>query len=109
MPDDNGISEVTAEVGPGGLKLGGKSKQMAELIAIASACGTILVGYMLYAHAQDSKDRDTQIATAITKLADSQSKQAEAFREMTCLISLPQDKREAEFSSPFGMCKRIAR
>ncbi len=108
MSEEDNTSELTAEVGPGGLKFGGKSKQMAELVAIVSAVGTILVAYMLWTHDASSKDRDKAYSDAIAKLAAAQERTVAATREMTCIISLPQDKREQEFASPFGLCKRVS-
>lgn len=86
-----------------------RGKRTAEFIAILSLCLLFLLGYVLWEHKADARDTGVSLRDAIKAMAEAQREGTVAQREMNCLISLPQDKREAEFYSPNSLCKRMAR
>ena len=109
MSEDNGNTEFTASVGPTGASVSGKGRKVSEIIAILSTIGVVLMAYMLHVHGVQSEKTDTAIAISIKELAKAQQDLVSAQREQTCILVLPQDKREQEFHSQFGLCKRLTR
>lgn len=84
--------------GPGGIsaKLGGK--RVAEIVAILSLVALAVLGYTVYMmHGTLSG-----VSSAIRDLAQAQ-------RELTCIISRPQDEREKEYLHPNSFCKQMGR
>lgn len=81
--------------GPGGwgAKLGGK--RMAELISILLGVVMLALGVMTYKMME-------QVSAAITSLSQAQ-------RELTCIISRPQEEREREYLNANSFCKQIGR
>lgn len=53
----------------------------------------------------DAMAKTTQ---AIEKMTASHEKMIAAQRQTTCLLSLPEDKRQQEYFSPNSMCNRIS-
>lgn len=92
MGDCNESIEVS---GPGGFaaKLGGK--RMAELISIILGIVMLAMGIMTYRMME-------QVSIAITGLSQAQ-------RELTCIISRPQEEREREYMSSNSFCKQMGR
>lgn len=106
MNEDSGAgTEVSVETPVG--KLATKNVKAIEVLSLGGVAAASLMIYMLYQHMSEAKEASAAVAGAISKLADSQVKAVHAQRELTCIISLPQDKREQEFNSPFGFCKRV--
>jgi hypothetical protein len=103
-------SEVDVKAGP--VSFRAKSKYMAEIVAAASLTGVLLLGYVLYQH-------DLQTQTAFRDISSSTK---EVFRDLsltnkaivsemrmqTCLASLNEAERKAEYVAPWGFCKRMA-
>lgn len=81
--------------GPGGFaaKLGGK--RMAELISLMLLLVVLAMGTMTYRMME-------QVSGAITGLSQAQ-------RELTCIISRPQEEREREYLSQNSFCKQMGR
>jgi len=86
--------EATA---PGGFKVRVRGYDI--IVVIATVIMT-MVAYMVYEHKIEAHASSSNIANAMRDLASAQ-------REMACIISLPQERREQEFISPNGFCKRI--
>jgi hypothetical protein len=89
-------AEITA---PGGFKIRARGY---DLLVTASVVVVGLVAYMLYEHKSETATSTALLTGAIRELSAAQ-------REMTCVISLPQERRELEFNSPNSLCKRISR
>lgn len=100
--------EFTASAGATGVSLSAKGKKASEVVAILSAIGVCLLAYMLFIHGEQAKETNAAVAASIKELASAQRNSVAAQREMTCIISLPQEKREAEFAAPYGFCKRMS-
>lgn len=111
-------TEVTATAGPGGVSGGLKTKHAAEFVSVLSLLALSMLTYAYWKHDQQTEVAMSSIATAMKELAKGQQDATNSLtkaqqdsiaaqRELTCIISLPQDRREAEFTSPYGFCKRI--
>ena len=104
-------SEVSVTTPAGGVGI--KSKNMAELISVAAMICLVLLSYVLWEHKNEARasiaDTNKAISDAFRELAATNKAMVEAQREMNCLIAMPQDRREAEFRSMDGLCKRISR
>lgn len=84
-----------------------RGKKTAELIATLSLAALLILGYVLWGHTQDSvQDRHERIKY-VEMLAIGLNNMAKAQREMACIISLPPERREAEYKTPDSFCKRI--
>lgn len=84
--------EVT---GPGGIGAKLNGKRMAETITLVLVLVVLGISYMSYMAMQ-------QVSSAITGLSQAQ-------RELTCIISRPQEEREREYLSGNSFCKQMGR
>lgn len=111
MADENGNGNGSAEFKTPifSASFRGKDVQLRDVILLLILGATALTAYAFWEHKTDRREADTMLAAAIRELSVAQRAQTSAQREMNCLISLPQDKREAEFNSSNGLCKRISR
>ena len=105
--EENGNGETSVTTPLGGFTY--KGKRMAELISVCLLCLTFLLTYILWEHKNNTKDNSTALSLAIKELSLSQRAMVEAQREMTCVISMPQEKRENAYGSPYSLCKQLAR
>lgn len=93
-------TEVSVTTPAGGFSA--KSKYMAEIVALVLSGGFVGGTIFLYKH-------DEQSQGLFKELILTNRQMVEAQREMNCLIALPQEKREAEYTSNYGLCKRLSR
>lgn len=108
---------VEADTALGKFKIFGAD--LNTFFTILSFIGLVLIGYVLYAHADDTrqtaravgaelKEANKEIADRLEKANDRTfevlKEMARATREQNCLLSLPQDKRERMAET----CKRIS-
>jgi len=118
MNETEDRTEVSGSAGPAGIAGSLKSKHTAELITMLLLVITTVLGYAYWQHDKTTESTMKEIAAAMRELGKGQTDatlsltraQQEgiaAQRELTCIISLPQERREAEFTSQFGFCKRI--
>jgi hypothetical protein len=103
--DTNGEYTATTPLGSFAIK----GKRGAEVIAFTCLLLLFLLAYVIWEHKSDTKESNAALTGAIKELNLSQRAAVEAQREMTCVISLPQEKREHAYSSPYSVCKQIAR
>ena len=110
-------TEVEAEVAGQKLKVKGSDVNM--LFTVSSFIGIVLIGYVIYTHADDAKKSDKEVAIElrdanreVAKVLKDQNKEmtdvlkemARATREQNCLLSLPQEQRQRNAET----CKRIS-
>lgn len=76
---------------------------------IAVVISGTLTGVFLWEHKNQAIDGEKALTAAIKELTRAARSGNSAQREMNCLISLPQEKREQEFNTPNGFCKRLTR
>lgn len=104
MTTETGTTEEQpSEVGVtwGDKSIRAKSKYLAELITILLAIGFAVLAYGFWMHLKQTDD-------AFRDIASTNKQMVKAQREMNCLIAMPAEKREAEYSSPFSFCKRMS-
>ena len=95
MQDESTTIDATL---PGGTAVKVSTKFMAELISIGCLVMTCIGSYMLW-----------QQTRVLDRLDGAVKEMASASRETACIISLPQEKREQQYSSSDSFCKRMAR
>ena len=100
MDETNGSTEVDVKAGP--VSFRAKSKYMAEIVAGGSLTVMILLGYVLFQH-------DQQTAEAFRDIVATNKQIVSEMRMQTCLGSLIESERKAEYTSPFGFCKQMSR
>lgn len=106
MSDTEGNgAEISTPIG----KVVWRGKRIAEFIAVLCLFLLFLLAYIIWEHKQDMQILKTDLTSAIKDLSETNKEMVQAQREMNCLIALPQDKRETEYQSPYGFCKRITR
>lgn len=129
MSEDNGSSlGITTPIGSitaNGLK------RTSEIIAILSLCIMAVLAYAFWTHTVDARDSDKEISGQLEKDREQRTKSSKEMREQfgrsqqqlvdairnqskevkiqTCILSLPQDQRQAQFDNPNSLCNRLAR
>lgn len=110
MAEGNGDSSE-AEVHIAGNKFKAKSKFLAEIISVMLLTLLGVVAYGGFLHLQDSREANQKTVQTLEKISERTEVQSQktisAIREQTCLSSLPESERKADFASPHGWCKRI--
>lgn len=91
---------IEAQVGDAGIKV--RSARMSDIIALGCICVTVFGAVVLYQHHALTESAMGQLQAVLKELAAAQ-------REMTCIMSLPQEKREQQYLSQDSFCKRMAR
>ena len=80
----------------GSLKV--SSASLNTLFTVLGFMLTCLIAFVLYNHSTETKDASKELAQALRE-------QTQAAREQTCIISMPQERREQNSE----LCKRISR
>ena len=86
-----------------------KGKRTAEFIAIFSLLLLAVLATLYWNHDKAAETQAGQFVGALKDLAATGKEQAQAQRLTACLISLPQEKREREFTAESSFCKQISR
>lgn len=107
MAEDS--SEVALSGGPQGVTASYKGKKMAEVISIGLLLLCGVLAFAFWEHKTDTKESNQAMVFAIKEMTSATRSNVEAQREMNCLLALPQDKREAAYTSPYSLCKQMAR
>ncbi len=110
-------TEVDAEIA--GQKVRVKGSDVNMIFTVSSFIGIVLIGYVIYTHADDAKKSDKEVAIElrdanreVAKVLKDQQKEmteilkemARATREQNCLLSLPQEQRQRNSE----LCKRLS-
>jgi len=89
-------------------RLAAKGIHISDMIGLITLCIVVALGFFaLYAydianaHRIETMKSSEQIAISIKQSASAQ-------RLMTCIISLPQERREQEFTQPNSFCARMS-
>lgn len=106
MPEQDAQQELSVDTPLG--KLAAKGVRISDLLGILTFLGVIATIYFglqalrtADAHGREAKEVGQSIAASIKDGARAQ-------RMMTCIISMPQERREQEFTQPNSFCSRIA-
>ena len=94
------------ELSAGDKRIKIRGSDIITLIGVAVMAITV---YMLFEHKKDAKDATTGMIAAVKEMTATNIRMVEAQREMNCLIALPQERREREFTASDSFCKRISR
>lgn len=97
-----------------------KGKRTAEFITILSLLLLAVLATLYWTHIQATDQQNASHVEAVRELTKSLREQSQsmtaALQEQTksqrltaCLISLPQERREREFSSESSFCQRLSR
>jgi hypothetical protein len=100
--EENGGVEITTPWG------GMKGKRTAEVITIILAIAVAVLAYAFHVHGQTSDANEKKLVDVLERMTAAQDKNTRALREQTCIFAQPAEKREREFMSPDGLCKRMA-
>lgn len=96
-------------VSAGGASASVKSKRAAEFITVALLCLFCVLVYAFWLHREDSLANHKAQSEQFREMSAINKSMVEALREQTCLISIPESERKAEYAAPYGFCKRMAR
>lgn len=88
--------ELSAEVA--GQKLSFKTGSLNTVATIATLVLVCLLCYVVWVHTIDTKEASKELVSVMKE-------NAQATREQTCIIGLPQDRREQNAD----LCKRLSR
>jgi hypothetical protein len=89
--------------------LGKVSAKGQGIVSVGTFVAVILIGYIVIDHKADAKDSNITLISVLKDLAQAQREQTIAQREMTCIISMPTERREREFGAENSLCKRLSR
>lgn len=106
MADQEGVEVDNSVLGK--VKITGQNTVLILLCLVAAVAAGFGV-YLVTAHEATAKDREMSLVKALEKLTEGQERMVQAQREQNCLIALPQDRREREFTSENSLCKRLSR
>ena len=106
MSDETG-TEVSADTPIGKLKIAGRDvNTIATLVTLILVC---LVSWVLWEHKRDGQESNALLNHSIKEMTLAQKEATQTQRQLNCLISIDQSKREAEYTSPNSFCNRISR
>lgn len=96
--------EISAETPIG--KLAAKGVRLSDTVSLVSLLIITWIGSMMYYHMQQTADANQNIAGAIKEWSASLSANTKQTRKMTCILSAPQETREAEYNQPYSKCNQ---
>lgn len=67
-----------------------------------------LMAYVLWEHKGEAKAATDTFVSAVREMTAAQKDSTKQQRLMNCIISQPQEKREAEFSASNSFCQRMS-
>ena len=107
------MSELTEEVSLenpifGKLKARG-SDVLVTVFGTFVVAGMCVLGYVMWEHKAEDLGNKVQLTNAIKEMTSAQREQNMISREQVCLLAMPQDRREREFSTENSLCKRLSR
>lgn len=89
-------------------KLAAKGVRTSDLIGIITLLGVAATAYSSLQNAQAVTDHKIESKAINESIANSIKEGAKAQRMMTCIISMPQERREKEFTESNSFCTRMA-
>ena len=107
MSEENGNTEGGIKTPLGELSF--KGKRTAEFITILSLLLLAVLATLYWTHEKTSERQTNEFIVALRELSEVGREQARSQRMTSCLLSLPQEKREREFASESSFCRQISR
>ena len=89
-------------------KLAAKGVRISDMIGLLTLIGVIAVGFLGWQTFEAVATQSVTAADSSRTIAVSIKQSASAQRLMTCIISLPQERREQEFTQPNSFCSRMS-
>ncbi len=89
-------------------RLAAKGVRISDMIGLLTLMGVIVAGVLGWQTFAAVGKQTAAAAESSQSIAVSIKQSASAQRLMTCIISLPQDRREQEFTQPNSFCQRMA-
>jgi hypothetical protein len=102
--------KVDVSVTKSGVDFKGSTTQMLIIMVIlvpVSALGVVL--HFLQQHELNTASRTAEGHKVATEFVGAVKDMASAQREMTCIMALPPEKREADYNRDSSFCKRMAK
>lgn len=106
LPNDNEKIDVSVETALG--KVAAKGVRVLDIISLLTLLGVVTMlwgGAQILRAVSDHEMRTDTINVAISGAIKEASRSQ---RMMTCILALPQEKRELEFMQPNSWCKQMA-
>ena len=90
-------------------RLAAKGVRTSDIIGLFTFCGVIGLAFIGWQTSEAIGLHKLETVQANSALVGALKEQAAAQRMMTCVISVPQDRREIEFVQPESFCKRMSK
>jgi hypothetical protein len=103
--ESNDVQEISAETPVG--KLAAKGVRLSDTISLVSLLVVVWSGSMMYFHMQQTAEANQNIATALNKLSDNLVSNNRQTKKLTCILSAPPERREAEYNLPYSQCNQV--
>lgn len=118
MSEENNNEKVEYE--GFGQKVKAEVKSLNTLATLGTLILCVLIAYVLWTHEQNNvargasiaasvKEQNTTLKEAVSEMVTAQREATQTQRQLNCLISIDQAKREAEYTSPNSFCNRVSR
>jgi hypothetical protein len=103
--DPDVVKEIQVETPVG--KLAAKGIRISDILTIiGTGISAFVLGVML-AHVADAKESWSQVTLAMSEHTKAIRAQTRAQNLTTCIMSVPMDRREKEFTDPNSFCRRV--
>ena len=89
-------------------RLAAKGVRVSDMIGLLTFCGVLGLGFLGWQTMEAVGSHKKETATSNENIAISIKQSAAAQRLMTCIISLPQERREQEFTQANSFCQRMS-
>ncbi len=89
-------------------RLAAKGIRVSDMIGLLTFVGVLWIGSIGWMTFDAVGKQEINAVKASDNIAASIKQSASAQRLMTCIISLPQDRREQEFTQPNSFCQRMS-
>lgn len=106
MPEENNKQDISIETPIG--KLAAKGVRVSDMIGIITMIGVAAMLYLSLKTVDVMGEHKIETKHAMESVASSIKENARAGRLMTCIISMPQERREQEFTQLNSFCQRMA-
>lgn len=98
--------EVSADTPIG--KLAAKGVRVGEVIGLITLLGVCLITFFTWQMTQTLDKHNVAAALSESKLSVAIQSTAIAQRMQTCILSVPQERREQEYMSTNGFCRQMS-
>ena len=104
--EDEPLQEVSVSTPFG--RLAARGVRTSDIIGLLTFCLVCLVLYFVLRTHDSAAEQRTVTAQRYNELGQIMKAQVQAQRMMTCILSIPQDRREREFTQQGSFCKTMS-